>query len=781
MILAAAAALMAVASCNKEQNVPENPVGPEGKTVTINASIPEELTKVALGYTGSALDLTWSAGDQITVYDHSNKSNKQIFTLASGQGEKTATFTGTAVSASSYDIELISNMPSGAAILNQTQSADGSTAHLGYAATITGVSSYEDVTFSSSWATSKGGTFAQSGAIHVSVSLPTGVAAKVNKVTMSAGTIGSIVVNITNKGDEGADGKLDVFAILPAQINIPANTGILFKFEAPGTDHTVYTRYYESSSATTFAPGQLNRISLTGTNSDKYAGKLDDGTAAHPYLIADKYQMDAMHNLMVNNTTKYFKMVADVDLDGIAWTSLNNSDNFEKGINFDGDGHTISNLKCSSGAYPSFAGVINGVVKNVVFDKASITAGNNTSGILAGYIGSSGASVSGACSGVTVKNSSITEGTKKRVGGLAGIADKLSADIDDCHVINTTVTGLGGDNTDARVGGLLGELSQASVCKNSTAENVTVSGSKFIGVLIGYVNGTVENCWSSGSVSSPNKASNKDICMGGLVGYLENGTITKCHSSASVKQTINGRSIGGLVGYVKTAATIEKSYCSGEVSGIQRNVGGFLGCQLDGTVIISNCYTSSDVSANSYNGGFVGLHAAGTLTVKNCYASGNVSSGFAAGGFIGYATVAGLDISKSAAWNGEVSATSHGQTNWSSGAVIGVTHPNCVISNTFRNPNMALTVYCPPPTADWNHPDIDGNTHPLYQNSQTSPFTWAETTATSISAGTSNVDAGRWAYHGKVETGKTLSELASTTLGWSSEIWDFSTALPTLK
>ena len=36
-------------------------------------------------------------------------------------------------------------------------------------------------------------------------------------------------------------------------------------------------------------------------------------------------------------------------------------------------------------------------------------------------------------------------------------------------------------------------------------------------------------------------------------------------------------------------------------------------------------------------------------------------------------------------------------------------------------------------------------------------------------------------YHGKVEAGKTLSELASTTLGWDASIWDFSGAMPTLK
>ncbi|MBQ2102241.1 MAG: hypothetical protein II479_01595 [Bacteroidales bacterium] len=43
-------------------------------------------------------------------------------------------------------------------------------------------------------------------------------------------------------------------------------------------------------------------------------------------------------------------------------------------------------------------------------------------------------------------------------------------------------------------------------------------------------------------------------------------------------------------------------------------------------------------------------------------------------------------------------------------------------------------------------------------------------------------DYGRWAYHGKhVAPGTKLSALASTTLGWSASIWDFSGDTPVLK
>ncbi|MBQ7709870.1 MAG: hypothetical protein IJT74_08130 [Bacteroidales bacterium] len=776
IVIAALAVMMAGVSCNKEQNVPENPVGPEGKTVTINASIPEELTKVALGYTGSALALTWQEGDQIIVSDHSNPGNKQTFTLASGEGTKNAKFTGTAVSASSFDIQLISNMPSAAGMLSQTQAADGSTAHLGYSATLSGVSSYEDVAFTQAWATSKGGTFTQSGALHVSVTLPNGVAAKVNKVTMKAdqdifgAAGGTMVVNITNPGDTGSDNTFDVFATIPTTgVLLPKDLGILFKFGTTDANHVVYTRYYQTPSALTLAPGQLNLISLTGTNSDKYAGKDDDGSAEHPYLIADKYQLDSMHTLMVDKETKYFKMVADVDLDGIAWTSLNNSGKFEKGINFDGDGHTISNLKCSSGAYPSFAGVINGVVKNVVFDKATITAGNNTSGILAGYIGSSSSSISGACSGVTVKNSSVESATKTRVGGIAGYANVVTGTISNCHVINTTL-----ESTNERVGGLIGQTDVGILVEDCSAESVTVSGSINIGGLIGCCYGDVVRSSSSGVASSVNTAKDTDIAVGGLVGFLQNGSISKCHSSVSINQTNNGRDIGGLIGKMVTG-TVEKSYATGNVSGIQRNVGGLIGLITHtsdtATATVRDCYSTGNVSANSYNGGFLGLHEKGTVMIENCYSSGSVSAtAFAAGGFIGVCA-AGLSLSKSAAWSGSVSAGNKAAGNWSSGAVVGVTFPKCTITDCYRYPSMSLEVYWVP-AADYNHPDVSSS-HPLVKQDGT------ETTATSTSKGQDGYP--QFPYHGKVEAGKTLSELASTTLGWSSSVWDFSTALPTLK
>ena len=84
---------------------------------------------------------------------------------------------------------------------------------------------------------------------------------------------------------------------------------------------------------------------------------------------------------------------------------------------------------------------------------------------------------------------------------------------------------------------------------------------------------------------------------------------------------------------------------------------------------------------------------------------------------------------------------------------------------------MVLTAYWVP-AADYCHPDVS-TAHPLVtQNGD-------ETTATSLASNQQGYP--QFPYHGKVEAGKTLSQLASTTLGWSSAIWDFSTDYPTLK
>ena len=597
LILAAFAATLFAISCNKEQNTPDESAQlQENELVTIKVAIPDELSKVGLAYnsTTPALELTWSAGDVIRVADHSNPStNYQDFTLVSGEGTKNATFSGTAISAASYDITLTSNMPSGAAVLAQTQSTDANTEHLGYNATLSGVSTYEDVAFSNAWATSKGGTFAQSGALHLQATLPAGVAAVVNGVTMVAdknifGATGTMNVAISTPADTGSDGVLDVYATIPASgVSIPSGTNLLFKFNTTDGSHSVYTRHYLTSSALNLAGGQLNKISLTCTNIDKYAGKDDDGTSAHPYLIADKYQMLAMSGLMASGETKYFKLMADIDLDGITWTSLNPDD--DSAIDFDGNNFTVSHLNKPLFTY------LDGKVSNLTISDATVNGGtSNYYGVLARTV-----SEDKKCdlSNVSVKKSTLS--AKGSSGGLIGrIVSTNSSSLTNCSV-DVDVTG-----TYYYIGGIAGQVYNCTFTNCSSTGDVTTS-SHYAGGLIGLANNTIrlEKCYSTGNiVTTANSLANH----GGIVGYTVatgNLTIINCYST----------------GAIGTDTYKTRRWC-----------GGILGTTVSGSTIdVINCYSSCTItSANP--------------TLEGALVGNNGSTALTCSGFVGWSSLSNL-------------------------------------------------------------------------------------------------------------------------------------------
>ncbi|MBQ1683552.1 MAG: phosphodiester glycosidase family protein, partial [Bacteroidales bacterium] len=70
------------------------------------------------------------------------------------------------------------------------------------------------------------------------------------------------------------------------------------------------------------------------------------------------------------------------------WEPFNFASPYALAIDFDGDGHTISNFSCSNCTYAGFFGVLNGACKNVSFTNAEIAQNlNSACGILAGYAG----------------------------------------------------------------------------------------------------------------------------------------------------------------------------------------------------------------------------------------------------------------------------------------------------------------------------------------------------------------------------------------------------------
>ena len=741
-ILPAALALIALsAACNKVNPVDETPVS---KTITIKATISDAATRVTFdpAFDGdskpTAMAHTWQTGDKLRITDASDASKTALFDLVDGAGTATGTFEGTGFEAASYNVEAVpqGSFSSG---FTQTQAKDGATDHLQFVATATGVTDLEDFSLTET-----------SGIVGVIAKLPDDVAGTINALEIEAKVTGlpvsiKVTVNLTTPADVDSDDILKIYANAPTGFAIPAGAEVFLRFKSTNENHAVYTRYQKFDTALLPVEGKFNYVKFNCSHIDQSAGANDDGTSADPYLIADKYQMQAMHVLAVPGNQTYFKMMDDVDLEGITWTPLNVPSPYDIGIDFNGNGKTVNHLS-STGKYASFAGVLNGSVYNVFFDNATITTSQDKAGVVAGYLGSSGSGISAECRDITVRNSKVTS-TSNNVGGLAGIASKLSNDIVNCHVID-----------------------------------FEGSGVYYVGGLLGCIDGqwTVSDCSSSGTISSSNTESNKDICLGGLVGDMKgNATVTKCSSSVRVNQTTNGRDLGGLVGRLQTG-TVEKSFSTGNVTGKQRNVGGFIGLitNTQGTSSVSNCYSTGNVSANAYSGGFLGLHEKGTASISNCYATGDVNgSGFGLGGIIGFAGAEAMTMSKTVAWNGHVVPANYGSANWSSGAVVGVTFPTCTLTDNYRSPSTSLTAFWVP-DADYDHPNVS-TTAPLVVKDIT---TGELRPTTATGTGNTNDNYPQFAYHGKhVATGTTLSTLASTTLGWSSAVWDFSGDVPTLK
>ena len=123
--------------------------------------------------------------------------------------------------------------------------------------------------------------------------------------------------------------------------------------------------------------------------------------------------------------------------------------------------------------------------------------------------------------------------------------------------------------------------------------------------------------------------------VGGVVGYLEAGSISNSFTSGEV--TAKGDEAGGLTAF--NNGFIENSYSEVNVKGLAF-VGGLAGRNDE---VIANCYAEGNVVSGQYYmyvGGFVG---ANNGNIRNSYSLGTVSGGAGnVGGFVGFSNSGGV-------------------------------------------------------------------------------------------------------------------------------------------
>lgn len=505
-----------------------------------------------------------------------------------------------------------------------------------------------------------GGDSAKTVDLTISVKLPEDAAEAIKSVDIKADKAifaGSNTISI----------ELTEGAVVEDVINMSATvladgpTKLLMSFNAPETPHTVFTSYVELGADALAAA----KLEVDATMSDYHAGKPTcEGTQADPYLIADKYQLQAIQMLSGSDAHKYFELLNDIDVEDVLWISVDGP------VILNGNGKTISHLSA-----PLFEN-LNGQVTDLTIADANVTCAE-TAGILART-----ANDETIVTGVKLVRDTLNVAATELcyVGMLVGEVASAST-FDDCHIESSHLTTVatnkpyyGGafgyvHNDDAKIGGtkgctidatstlsmrdyaggFIGVLDGGSVMNIEVKcptegysrfggivgqmKNGLLDGNSFTGTLTGgyqnvgglvgeMLDGTVKNCSATSGVTY--KSAVRYAIVGGLVGNMVAGSIEKCFATGRVEA--NGRPVGGLVGQITGIATISKSYTCVDVEQLStdgtygRFTGGFIGqVSSSANVEISNCYaTGSVTNKNNYNGAFVGC-IDGTVDITNCY------------------------------------------------------------------------------------------------------------------------------------------------------------------
>lgn len=676
-------ACLLATSCMKEA-APEGSEQPAGKQVTIRVAMDEEtFTKVSFTPESDKLALAWENTDCIRVISGENSS---VFTISNIIDDHVAEFTGTAVAGTSFNILFPGTYASveeaEADTVSPTQTGNGSADHLRFRALLSGVNSYENIAFTDAWAASHGGTFKQGAAVKFQATLPSGVSA-VSKAVMRLGDT-DYALPLSGIDVSQSEQVLTAYMMLPWE-NIALSDGSVVPVYVMDSDKEVYSAALSISGDKVVLCGKMNSFqNINLTVQDFVSG---NGTAENPYVIANARQLNNMHNsgVLVNDQIKYFRLMGDIDASSIAnWTPLNTAGTFEKGMDFNGAGYTISGLRSSGTTYNSFAGVLYGNIYDVTFSGATINS-SKKSGVVAGFIGTTATEYSrvATCTNVIVKDSQVTN-SAQACGGFAGHVRGKGA-ITGCKVINTTVTGVnhvGGfaaivditgidkydvpaiftscevdgvtvnqnyasASTALYTGGFAGETYQAHTFIDCKVKNTTITATKaavsniggFVGYT-GYAGANFKNC----EVDNGSTITAKGTNVGGFVGYT---TVPDAYDSCSTAATVvvDANIVGGFVGNATGAAAFKECMATGDVAG-QRFVGGFAGVAQE--VSFTDCtysggtVTGSTTNTNAREGGFVGNAISG-LSFQGCSVIDAVISASDAGRVGGFAGQLGND------------------------------------------------------------------------------------------------------------------------------------------
>ncbi|MDR0862545.1 MAG: FIVAR domain-containing protein [Oscillospiraceae bacterium] len=369
------------------------------------------------------------------------------------------------------------------------------------------------------------------------------------------------------------------------------------------------------------------------------------GDALTPYEIGSVADYDEMARLLDISTTDiyrtaYFKLTADIDLGGVTRsplvytteTSTSKAPMFEG--DFDGGGHTISNLTIEHGWSAGMFGYVYGAsIHDLTLESCSVSAAGSHSGAIAG-----------TALGSVIENIFVVDGYVTGSSYLGGIIGSGGSTLTNCHF-------------------------------EGNVETLTNKLAYWVGGLVGNYSGNITDCSFKGKLIY-NGTPQSQVMMGGIVGQFGGGDIRSCIVEADIIYRLKtgdsivntGADTGGIVGRFD-GGTIDDSHFIGTIEGRGENTGGIVG-NFKGSEI-TNSTSSGKILMNFPNdtgwsrpaGGIVGnidTSAKGSVLIDNCESEMSINGFHEAGGIAGVATGSGtLTISNSKAMNEEINGRSN--------------------------------------------------------------------------------------------------------------------------
>ena len=459
-------------------------------------------------------------------------------------------------------------------------------------ATITNSYSTGDVT-----GTEDVGGLAGSTSGDISNSYATGNVSGTDKVGGLAGnhSTGSTISNSYATGDVtgtssvgGLTGVTLPYAVISNSYATGTVTGTEYVGALAGLYGGVITNSFfnKETSGVSSALGSGSSYGVTGLTSSQFSTSTPfvnagwseadwDFTVDGPHLVWENYE-PASSTIHISSAQEFIDKIAQNGADTEGKTYVLDND-----IDFS----TISNYV----AKENFAGTIIGnghTIKNLTSDQGLFASTAESSSI----------------SGLTLDNFTITA-SGNNTGSLVG---NNRGDIDDVHVINSTINGGSYQN----IGGLIGNNQSGDISNSSADVTITGDGGMYGGLVGQVVNGTITNSSSSGSISG-------NSAVGGLIGDFSSGGSSSITNSYSTADVTGNTAVGGFIGYMSIGGgSVADSYSSGNVNGNSsaENIGGFVGDMNSGT--LTNVYAYGEVNTDSTNnvGGFAGKITSGNIT-----------------------------------------------------------------------------------------------------------------------------------------------------------------------